>query len=177
VVRYPSLQANDSNAMTNPIDIGPCLVDDNRLYVAPADSDLLFCVDRATGQLLWQRRKLNVSHLLGVCKPAKPSVPLLVITTAEGLLALDARTGEEDNGWRLPEAGGSLPPAGRGLLLGDLVIWPTLKGIYAISQSDGKPVSIPPLHDHVMPGNLAWSNGQLAVATKTHLFLYRPQTR
>lgn len=177
-LRYPSWSSNadhPSPSVTNPIDIGPCLAYGPYLYLAPADSDLLLCLDRTTGQVIWQRERLMVNHLLGVTTPVRPggtSLPLLYLTTNHGLMALDARTGKGEYGWRIPDSGGSLPSLGRGLLFGNLILWPTVKGILAINQADGSPVSIPNLQDNVLPGNLALTSRCLAVTTRSHLFVY-----
>jgi hypothetical protein len=115
--------------------------------------------------------------LLGVSHPERsdgPATPLLFVTTTTGLLAINATTGRDEGGWGLPDSGGPLPPLGRGLLLGDLVLWPTVKGIFAVRQVDGSLVNIPNLRDNVPAGNLAWGQGCLAVATRTYLFLYTP---
>ena len=95
----------------------------------------MLCLDAATGETLWQRGPLEVVHLLGVGEGR------LIFTTPTGLRAVGADDGLD--AWALPDGGGALPPAGRGLLIGDLVLWPTAsKGpgsfaVYAVRQRDG----------------------------------------
>ena len=43
---------------------------------------------------------------------------------AGGLRAVRASDGSDEGGWSLPDDGGGLIPLGRGLLVGDLVLWP-----------------------------------------------------
>ncbi len=77
----------------------------------------MLCLDPATGEKLWDRGPLEVVHLLGVGEGR------LIFTTPTGLRAVGADDGVD--AWALPDGGGGLAPAGRGLLIGDLVLWPT----------------------------------------------------
>ena len=149
-VRYPSRGDKTADGDPSPRDLTPCLFADGRLYVAPADYDHILCLDPATGEKLWDRGPLEVVQLLGVGEGR------LIFTTPTGLRAV----GEDDgvDAWALPDGGGGLPPAGRGLLIGDLVLWPTAsKGpgsfvVYAVHQRDGRQPDDPSLLSHVPAG-------------------------
>jgi outer membrane protein assembly factor BamB len=184
-VRYPR-EAEDNDEDTLEIapsmrpgggwrDLNPCLYADGRLYAAPADSNRLLCLDPATGKMLWERERLKVVHLLGVGHGK------LIFTTTNGLRAVGAADGGDATGWALPSAG-RLPPMGRGLLLGDWVLWPTAvlcSGlpprfvVYAVHQEDGRLADPAQLH-RLPAGNLAYAHGCLAVADAETLTVFVP---
>jgi outer membrane protein assembly factor BamB len=156
-------------------DLAPVLFAAGRLYVAPADSDHLLCLDPATGRTLWEREAIKVVHLLGVGRGR------LIFTTDDGLRAVDASDGRDI--WAVPDQGGGLVPAGRGLLIGDLVLWPTVRKrgdvaaegvVYAVRQEDGRLADDPTLLHRLPAGNLAYANGCLAVADRRTLSVFVP---
>ncbi len=138
-------------------DLTPCLSTAGRLYVAPSDSDRLLCLDPATGRTMWERKIAEVVHLLGVGRGR------LIFTTGSALRAVDAATGAVI--WTAPDAG-ELPPMGRGLLLGDLVLWPTQRGVLLVKQEDGRLAEDPDFLHSVPKGNLAFARGCLIVAER-----------
>ncbi|MFO0928735.1 MAG: hypothetical protein U0736_17230 [Gemmataceae bacterium] len=147
-------------------DLAP-LFADGRLYVAPADTDHLLCLDPETGATVWERDGIDVVHLVGV------ATGRLIFTT-----------------WRPPSPRGSCSPAGcaidaadgtdagevgacrrtafgRPLLVGDLVLWPTARqpfGVFAVRQADGLQPDNPSLLYRIPSGNLVYANGVLLVA-------------
>ena len=163
--RYPS-QASEKPALR---DLTPCVYADGRIFVAPADADRLFCLDAATGQNLWERDQVEVVHLLGVGKGR------LIFTTPEGIRAVGTASGADADGWYQPGGGGRWAPYGRGLLLSDLVLWPTARfGVQVLRQQDGQPpldLDLVPLQ-RIRHGNLAYVDGCLAVADREELLLY-----
>jgi outer membrane protein assembly factor BamB len=171
-VRYPSRGDKTADSDPSPRDLAPCLFAAGRLYVAPADYDRLLCLDPATGETLWERGPLEVVHLLGVGEGR------LIFTTPTGLRAVGADDGVD--AWALPDGGGSLPPAGRGLLIGDLVLWPTAsKGpgafvVYAVGQHDGEQPGDPSLLSHIPAGNLVYADGCLVCADRQTLTIFTP---
>src|SRR5262249_53256125 len=162
--RGPRISADEPS----PRDLAPCLYAAGRLYVAPADYDQLLCLDAATGRTLWELGPLEVVHLLGVGQGR------LIFTTPQGLRAVDAATGSDRGGWQQPSDGTPLGPFGRGLLVGDLVLWPTKLGLRVVRQTDGeRPEDLNPSWlDQVPPGNLAFGDGCLAVAGTEVLSIY-----
>ncbi len=181
-VRYPSRgdsplpslppRVGEGGVGASPRDLAPCLFADGRLYVAPADYDHLLCLDPATGEKLWDRGPLEVVHLLGVGERR------LIFTTPMGLRAVDADDGVD--AWALPDGGGGLAPAGRGLLIGDLVLWPTAsKGpgsttVYAVRQRDGEQPDDPSLLSRIPAGNLVYADGCLLSADRQVLTIFAP---
>jgi outer membrane protein assembly factor BamB len=166
--RYPSRGLGDPDD-PSPRGLTPCVYAGGRLYAAPADYDRLLCLDPATGQLLWERDKVEAVHLLGVTRGR------LIFTTPQGIRAIDAATGADRDGWAEPDVE-SLPPFGRGFLAGDLVFWPTLTRLHVLNQADGRqPDELNPRPWQDVPrGNLVFGDGCLVVAGEKVLTVYVP---
>ena len=171
-VRYPSRGDKTADGDPSPRGLAPALFANGRLYVAPADYDYILCLDAATGETLWQRGPLEVVDLLGVGDNR------LIFTTPTGLRAVGADDGLD--AWALPDGGGGLAPAGRGLLIGDLVLWPTAgKGlgsvaVYAVRQRDGVLPDDPNRLWHIPAGNLVYADGCLLCADRQVLTIFTP---
>ncbi len=164
-VRYPRQADEGAERLTG---LAPCLYADGRLYAAPNDSKHLLCLDAATGRTLWEREPMEVVHLLGVGQGR------LIFTTPKGLRAVGAADGSDRGGWMQPQAGDAVRPMGRGLLIGDLVLWPTELGVYALRQEDGEVAGDPTLLHRLPAGNLACAHGCLAVADRFTLSVFVP---
>jgi outer membrane protein assembly factor BamB len=180
-VRYPRKESEGPDEKPPLDDLAPPLFAGGRLYVAPADADLLLCLDPVSGQTLWQREMRadsSVVHLLGVGEGR------LIFTARGGLRAVGAADGSDGAGWFVPDAGGSLQPMGRGLLIGDIVLWPTARArgaglppafvVYPVRQSDGRPAGDPTLLHRLPAGNLAYAHGCLTVADQQTLYVFVP---
>ncbi|HEY7329979.1 MAG TPA: PQQ-binding-like beta-propeller repeat protein [Gemmataceae bacterium] len=174
-IRYPRRTSEETTELR---DLAPVLFAAGRLYVAPADSNTLLCLDPATGRTLWELERLRVVHLLGVGQGR------LIFTTPTGLRAVRADNGSP--AWSVPDSGGGLTPAGRGLLIGDLVLFPTAQPrdpgspfresvVYALRQSDGRPADDPAKLHRLPAGNLAYANGCLVVADRQTLSVFVPE--
>jgi outer membrane protein assembly factor BamB/tetratricopeptide (TPR) repeat protein len=189
-VRYPRREPTGTEV--EPLrDLAPCLFADGRLYVAPADSDSLLCLDPATGQTLWERQRREAGespqrreagesplHLLGVGHGK------LIFTTPKGLHAVGAANGDTKEGWKVPDDGGRRRTMGRGLLLGDLVLWPTALeddrqsyGVFAVRQEDGGQPDNPTLLHRIPSGNLLYANGCLVVTDHETVSVFVPPGR
>jgi outer membrane protein assembly factor BamB len=162
-------------------DLAPPLFAGGRLYVAPTDSDSLMCLEPASGRTVWERRKLHAVHLLGVGQGR------LIFSTrrnpgtgrldAGGLRAVRAEDGSDKGGWLLPDDGGGLTPMGRGLLVGDLVLWPTARkpyGVFAVRQRDGRQPDNPSLLHRMPAGNLLLAGGCLVVTGTRSMSVFVP---
>jgi outer membrane protein assembly factor BamB len=168
-VRYPNRGGNDL-----PHAPAPVVAVGGRLFVAPLDSDRIFCLDTETGRAFWERTGIRAVQVLGV------SAGRLIFTTAGGVRALDAATGDDVGGWRQP-AVGRLPPLGRGLLAGGWVLWPTQDPrlpLRALNARDGTPRRGADTFDptrlyRLRPGNMAFGGGCLIVADGENLSCYR----
>jgi outer membrane protein assembly factor BamB len=169
-VRYPSRGERTADGAVSPRDLAPCVASDGRLFVAPADFDRILCLDAATGQTLWESKRIEVVHLLGVARGR------LIFTTGsypQGIRALDAATGADLRHWVQPNDGNALPSFGRGLLVGVHVFWPTVNGLRILNQEDGQVAEIDPTRlEHFRTGNLAFGSGCLVVATARELAIY-----
>jgi outer membrane protein assembly factor BamB len=180
-VKYPRRDLREPEDEPALRDLAPCLSAGGKLFAAPADSERLLCLDSQTGAARWQRDRLDVVHLLGVGQGK------LIFTTwrnpregvlhAGGLRAVGADDGSVAEGWSLPDDGGGLAPFGRGLLIDDLVLWPTARkpyGVFAVRQSDGVQPDNPSLLHRIPSGNLVYANGCLLVADQRTLHAFVP---
>ncbi len=180
-LRYPRRDGRAPEDEPELRDLAPCLFADGRLYVAPNDSDWLLCLAPETGRTIWERRGLDAVHLLGVGQgrlifTARRN-PGTGRSNAGGLRAVGASDGSDSEGWSLPDDGGGLAPMGRGLLVGDLVLWPTARspyGVFAVRQLDGRQSDNPALLHRMPAGNLVFANGCLVVAGRRTLSVFVP---
>ncbi len=175
-VRYPSRGPLRAELEPSPRDLAPCVYADGRIYAAPLDSDRLFCVDAATGQICWEEEGIEVVHLLGVVDDR------VFVTTRTGLQAISTANGQTD--WAEPSNA-----LGRGLLAGGWVYCPTQGGGRAFElrtgrlQRDGAS-SVLPAPEYYEPtmlrgstGNWAMGQGCLAIAGLTELTVFVPPDR
>ncbi len=153
-----------ANLLPVPRDLCPPVAVDGRVFVAPADSDAVLAFDTYTGVPLWNRPPmLEVVHMLGI-------IGGKLIVTASGIYhgigAIDVRSGTIDTQWGKLDAAA---PFGRGLILGDCVLFPTrLNGLLVLDRA-GQPVYQPTLFHNLPGGNLAYDDGTLVIATADHL--------
>jgi len=156
----------------------PCLYAGGCVFVAPADSDRVLCLDGQTGRVLWDRDGIEVVQLLGAAQGR------LIFTTPRGIRALNAATGRDQGGWSQPDEG-NLPGLGRGLLAGGWVFWPTQdpkSPLRAVSQEQGSQQrgedALDPTQLHnLVAGNFALGGGCLVVAGAEELVGYVPPER
>jgi outer membrane protein assembly factor BamB len=170
-LRYRRDQEEDAARQPAPHDLNPPLYADGRLYVAPADSDMLLCLDPVTGRRLWERERVVATQLLGVTGGR------LVFTTrtpSAGLRAVRAADGADRGGWFQPAGGGAVHSFGRGLLAGDLILWPTVRHVHVVQAEDGEPADDPSLLHDLPPGNLAYAGGTLVVTDRGRLHVFTP---
>jgi outer membrane protein assembly factor BamB len=167
--RYPQRESDSHPGVR---DLAPAVYADGRLYVAPADSDRIICLSSTHGRPLWESRPVEVGHLLGIAGDR------LIFTSAgrpRGIRAVAASTGDDLRSWCQPDTGADLPSAGRGVLAGGLVFWPTQRGLVLLDREDGQPADIDPTRlRHIRTGNLAVGDGCLAVADGAELTVYVP---
>lgn len=183
-IRYPSEGLGRPDGTRSPRDLCPVVFAAGRLYVAPADSDRILCLEPASGQVLWERDGIEVVHLLGV------SGERLFFTTPTGLRAVRADRGTDQGGWSQP-ADGRLPPFGRGLLAGSWVFWPTADPHFplrVVTQDEGgqeqveragdpAPVFDPTQLHRLRAGNMVYASGCLVIAGTEELVGYVPAQR
>jgi outer membrane protein assembly factor BamB len=172
--RYHSRGNKLDSGEPSPRALAPCLFSDGCVFVAPADYGRIICLDATTGQSLWESAPLETVHLLGV---ANGSLIVTATTPVPCIRALEAATGNPQRQWLQPADGTALATFGRGLLVGDVVFWPTRGKIgdrlHVLRQEDGQPVD----EASFPSGNLASSDGCLVVAGTEFLSAYVPENR
>jgi outer membrane protein assembly factor BamB len=155
-------------------DSAPAAYFGERLYLAPADSDRVYCLDGATGARVWASDPLPVMHLLGA---AGGRVVCTLGGLHAGLCALDAATGRRLPDWGYCVAGAeALAPFGRGLLCSDRLYLPTRAAGVLQVRWDGT-VPYPSTALAGLPGgNLVFGEGYLvdATADRLHVLVGRP---
>ena len=183
-VRYTSRGPVTAEGNPSPRDLAPCVADDGRIFVAPLDSDRLYCLESTTGQVLWECDGSDVVHLLGVAHTR------VFLTTRQGLQAVSTTTGLTL--WQQPSEG-RLAGLGRGLLAGGWLFWPTQDvnlPLRSVNLADGQqqkgdeesPFAEPSFFDPtqlrpIPAGNLAFGNGCLVVAGTDELVVFVPTDR
>ncbi len=145
-------------------ELNPCLYSDGLLFVFSTTDRRLRCLEAATGRLHWETAEMAVHQLLGVAGDR------LIVTTSRDLRALDVRNGAVL--WRQP-ASGKLTTWGRGLIAGNVILWPTRTGWRAVEAPTGAQVIEPQRLAPFPPGNLAPDGNRWAIVTEDHWFFYR----
>jgi len=118
------------------------------LYHLNSNNLNLQALDSATGDLLWSREVSNICQLIAV------KDGLILVGTETGLRSLNAKNGSDNLAWNIPHDGGSLPSAGRGFVLQNNYIWPTVKGVFVVDLKTGMPGADPSLFHRLQPGNI-----------------------
>jgi len=137
----------------------PCVFHLGRLFVAPADANRLLCLDGSSGQVVWERDRIEAVHLLGVARGR------LLFSERSCLRAFGVDNGLES--WRFSGEAG----LGRGLMAGDDVFWPTRDAVRVLSHSDQQQLD-PTQVRQIDAGNMACADGSLVVAGAAHLTGY-----
>lgn len=152
-------------------DLNPCLVDRDMVFTAPSDSDRIFALDAATGMLLWQTAPGHAEdavHLLGVNATH-------LLASGDRIYWIDRYTGHLHG--RFPErVETDLRGYGRGVIVGQELLWPTRDKIYLLAQ-DGprsvrQPINLAAIG--MTGGNLVPAGEILLVAGADRLAAYNP---
>ncbi len=178
--RYPSRGILTRTFEPSPRDLAPCVYDDGRIFIAPADHESVFALDSRTGQVLWEHEGKESTHFLGVADRRA------ILATKEGVVGIDADLGKVV--WSQPSEG-SLPSLGRGMILGRWLLWPTQDAYLpyrtlsvATGQQRvegtgffGEPDLFEPSQLRALPpGNWAFGQGCLAIAGVSDLVVFVP---
>lgn len=168
---YPRVEGGDLNRPGGHLyrDLTPCLYDRGRLFVAPADSERIICLDAQSGgfhwdTLLWARGQYHPEdaiHLLGVANG-------YLVAAGDRLWRIHVESGKRQN----PFPEGPTPRGyGRGVLVKNNIYWPTREQIFVLSQQTGLPVQQPiDLRQRgVLGGNLVAAENCLLVASHSEL--------
>ncbi|MBI3837208.1 MAG: PQQ-binding-like beta-propeller repeat protein [Planctomycetia bacterium] len=150
-------------------DLNPCIYYQGILLVAPADCESLFALDAASGEMTWETRlPEDVVYLLGVGHGN-------LLASGDSLWWIDAEQGKVVKHWPDTTPLGY----GRGILMGDQVVWPTRDALYVFDQEVSPRQTTPrdpiPLAAgrEATGGNLVASDGLLLIAAPDKLFAFQ----
>jgi hypothetical protein len=107
---------------------------------------------------LWECVEFEVVQLLGVVDDQ------LLLTTPAGIRCLETRTGAER--WRQPSSG-RVRTAGRGVIAGDVVLWPTMAALRALNVHSGLPAF--DAQRHLPPGDVILAGDRLLIVAPSRL--------
>jgi outer membrane protein assembly factor BamB len=150
-------------------DLNPCIYYRGILLVAPADCESLFALDAASGELMWETQlPEDVVHLLGVGHGN-------LLASGDSLWWIDAQRGKVVKHWPDTTPLGY----GRGILMGDQVVWPTRDALYVFDQevsprqtAPRDPIALATGRE-ATGGNLVASGPLLLIATPEKLFAFQ----
>jgi tetratricopeptide (TPR) repeat protein len=153
-------------------DLNPCVYHRGTLYVAPADCESIFALDAGSGELLWETQLADDAvHLLGVGRGN-------LLASGDVLWWIDAERGKIIKRW--PDT--SPLGHGRGILMGEQVVWPTASELYIFEQDPSAaprrlrdPISLS--ERGATGGNLVAADGLLLIAAADKLFALRQDGR
>jgi outer membrane protein assembly factor BamB len=150
-------------------DLNPCVYHRGKLLVAPADCACVFALDAASGELVWESRlPEDVVHLLGVGRGN-------LLASGDALWWIDVEGGKVLKRWPDTTPLGH----GRGILMGDEVIWPTAEALYVFDQDPAgaaKPRSPILLSERQAEGgNLVAARGLFVIASPDKLYAFKQQ--
>jgi outer membrane protein assembly factor BamB len=155
----------DSTAQ-GPPGVNPAIIQANRTYVAPSDSNQLMALDVWSGEVVWTKRLPDrIQHLLGIARNR-------LVASGRSLWALDTQSGRVF--WGTPAYDPQNFGFGRGILAGPNVYWPKRTAIEVRSLETGRMVR-PPINLRSMGitgGNLFATQQRLLISTNWGLGLF-----
>lgn len=144
----------------------PAMFANGMLYTAPIDSDELLAFDAETGLLKWRRSfSSSVQAVLGVSQG-------MVYASGAELWALSADSGQIV--WKVGDPDPESHGFGRGLLVDNLIYWPTHEEIFIVEQQTGALRQRAPLfavHGQYA-GNLILADHHLLIAQPNALAVF-----
>lgn len=143
----PSQQIENSRGIKSSVAVR-AIFHEATIYHLDLKSRSLQALDNSSGALIWSREIANVDQLIAV------KDGILLLGTGNGLRALNSTNGLDNQAWSIPSDGSSLPSAGRGFVLGNNYIWPTVKGVFVVDLKTGMPAADLSLFHRLQPGNL-----------------------
>jgi len=179
LTQYP--RGKTRNAAHWQRDLTPPVYDAGTIYVAPADTSAIMALDAGTGEMRWSNTQAgDALHLLGTAAGH-------LIATGRTVRWLDLDTGRLAQQW--PDHGdrnqGADAPLGRGILAGELILWPQRGGLASLHQRVVTPekgeqiIAAAPLpwstiNQQLSGGNLLVHGEQLLVATGKQVWSLGP---
>ena len=165
-------------------DLNPCLYHRGTLYVAPTDSPQIFALDAMTGLVQWATvpsTSDDVVHLLGVAQGS-------LIASGSQLWWLDGQTGKVVMTFPPNMEVDQAAPRGRGMLVGDVVVWPTRNQLWVFNQKQSpasdantlpamprEPILLAPYDQQLSGGNLVAAGEYTLLATANRLWAFGPK--
>lgn len=153
-VRYDGMgkKSSDGNWLPTPI-----IAAADSILVAPQDADYLYCLDRATGEVRWSVERGEHLYVLGATDKH-------VWMAGEDAALVEIETGKRL--WNEPAG----EPAGRGVVAGDRIYLPTVKGLVAMHALTGQRLELrEPGGEPTELGNLLAWNAALYSVTPTQV--------
>lgn len=157
----------------------PAIFHEGFVFVAPNDCNRLFCIEADSGRVRWQHRQPESDrwrHLLGV-SPGGDAGRLIL--SGNTLWAIDIATNKTIFGSRANTLGIRGPSVeqgyGRGIIAGDVILWPTREAIKIVDVKTGSVTGNKPLHTPTssdVAGNLVLCQEMLLVAQPERLVAY-----
>lgn len=157
----------------------PAIYHEGIVFVAPNDCNRVFCIEADSGRVRWQHKQPESDrwrHLLGVA-PGGDAGRLII--SGNTLWAIDIATNKTVFGSRSNTLGLRGPTVeqgyGRGVIAGDVILWPTREAIKIVNAKSGatigsKPLQTPTAAD--IAGNLVLCQEMLLVAQPEKLVAY-----
>lgn len=139
----------------------PCVAAEGLVFAAPTDSNMVFCLDAATGRIIWQYKIGDrIQHLLGV-------VDGRLIASGRQLWALSVQNGRPV--WPEQRVGSDDPRGhgyGRGVIAGWSIYWPLREEIWRVDVRTGALQARHAIQQALgeTGGNLVIANGILLIA-------------
>jgi outer membrane protein assembly factor BamB len=167
-------------------DLNPCVYHRGTLYVAPTDSPQIFAFDAMTGLVRWAtvpNALADVVHLLGVAEGS-------LIASGKQLWWLDAESGKAVMTFPPKMEVSQEDPRGRGLLKGDVVLWPTRNWLYVFNQKQSpshdantlpaqqrERIRLADYDDKISGGNLVSAGAYTLLASAERLWVFGPREK
>lgn len=154
----------------------PPLYWNGRVVVAPNDSRLMFCLEAASGKILWQRRTPErLRHLIGITDRGHGA---RLLASGHSLWTFDLEDG--GLGWRMTQSEPEERGYGQGLLAGEALFWPTREFLYQLDPQTGvlqRKIALRTSDSAHYGGNLAVANGLLLIAEPDCISVYGEYSR
>jgi|GEM_PF-2142211 len=140
----------------------PLIFYKDKLYFAPIDSYLLYCIDAISGEKIWEYRRTDATYLLGVQNDK-------VIISGKNILFLDAHNGKHIQTIQMFLENTS----GYGMIHKNTLYYPGRKSIYEIDIPSMKVIkNMECRHDSQRTGHIINSAFYTIVATHNDLYIY-----
>ncbi|MCS5618004.1 MAG: PQQ-binding-like beta-propeller repeat protein, partial [Pirellulales bacterium] len=132
----------------------PCpIIADGRVFLAPHDAEVVFCLSLQNGTPIWSRPRERLMTVAGEVDGR------LILVADDGVEAVDAATGRRL--WRRPLGEGE-QPSGRGILTPERIFVPCdAPGILEIAVRDGRVIARRAMRGGSLPGNLVVHRGEV----------------